>query len=137
MGMRVVALCYEMLGINTELDIVRKGGVVTGKILDKLFILDRKHRIKDRMIAGLTFAYHQIYNQINKAQTEMQEEPVPGPGSRRGPARDTGRPSDRGGRRPLDSAGPGPEKRRSLPDERESDWRRPPPYEDEDRRPMR
>ena len=71
MGMRVVALCEEMLGINSELQILRKGGVVSGRVLDKVFILDRKHRIKDRLIAGATFAYGQISSQMNRVQSDM------------------------------------------------------------------
>ena len=115
--MRVVALCYEILGINHELDIIRKGGVVAGKILDKIFILDRKHRIKDRLIAAGSFAYRQIYKQINKVQDEMQEEPVTGrPDGRRGPAEDTGRPGERRGRAPDGERGPPGERRRPPPE---------------------
>ncbi|CAB9511588.1 expressed unknown protein [Seminavis robusta] len=75
MGMRVVALCEEFLGINAELEILRKGGVVTGKVLDKLLILDRQHRIKDRLISGATFLFGQISNQVNRVQSDMQQPP--------------------------------------------------------------
>jgi hypothetical protein len=76
MGMRVVALCQEFLGINSELEILRKGGVVSGKLLDKALILDRQHRIKDRLISGGSFLVRQISNQVNRVQSEMQLQPV-------------------------------------------------------------
>ena len=60
MGMRLVAVVEEVLDINGELKVVQKSGVVAGRILDKLLILDSKHRIKDRIASGLTFAYNQI-----------------------------------------------------------------------------
>lgn len=74
MGMRVVALVEEFLGINTELEILSKGGVVSGKIFNKIMFLDSKHRIKDRIVAGASFAAGQISNQMNRVQSDMKQE---------------------------------------------------------------
>ena len=60
MGMRLVAVVEELLDINADLKVVQKSGVVAGRILDKILILDRKHSIKDRIAAGFTFLYEQI-----------------------------------------------------------------------------
>lgn len=60
MGMRLVAVVEELLDINADLKVVQKSGVVAGRILDKILILDRKHSIKDRIAAGFTFMYEQI-----------------------------------------------------------------------------
>ena len=104
MGMRVVALCEEFLGINSELEILRKGGVVSGKILDKVLILDRQHRIKDRLIAGGTFLFRQVSNQINRVQSDMQPQPDRRQdGTQRGDRYDDYRDNGRGrGDRPVD-----------------------------------
>ena len=60
MGMRLVAVVEELLDINAELKVVQKSGVVAGRILDKILILDRKHKVKDRIAAGFTFLYEQV-----------------------------------------------------------------------------
>ena len=133
MGMRVVALVEEFLGINSELKILQKGGVVSGKILDKIFILDRKHRIKDRLIAAASFAYRQVSNQVNRVQSEMQQKDD---GIERGPPRrrefEDG-PAD-GRRPPPRDFDEGTEGRRPPPRDYYDD-RRPPPRDYQDRRP--
>jgi hypothetical protein len=62
MGMRLVAVVEELTDINSELRVIPKAGVVAGKILDKILILDRKHSIKDRIAQGLTFLFDQVAN---------------------------------------------------------------------------
>ena len=93
MGMRVVALCEEMLRINTDLEILSKGGVVSGKIFNKIMFLDSKHRIKDRIVAGASFAAGQIANQMNRVQNDMNQE-----GGRDDKNRDGGGSGQPGGR---------------------------------------
>jgi len=74
MGMRLVALGEEIFGINTELGLLRKGGVVAGKVFDKILFLDRKHRIKDRLIAGASLAYDQVSSQMNSMQDNNERD---------------------------------------------------------------
>lgn len=71
-GMRVVSLAQEILQINYELELLSKFGVVSGKVLDKLLILDRKHRIKDRLVAGTSWAYDRISRTAAEVQNDMQ-----------------------------------------------------------------
>jgi hypothetical protein len=70
MGMRVVATGQELWNINVELELMHKVGVVSGKILDKLLILDRKHRIKDRILRGASFLYDQVSKAAVSATTQ-------------------------------------------------------------------
>jgi len=99
MGMRIVALIEEVLDINAELRVVQKLGTVSGKILDKILILDRKHRIKDRIISGVSFAYNQISRAARQEQTDFGDErrddgpPRRREGGRRGPRMDESRPN--------------------------------------------
>ena len=127
MGMRVVSLGQEMVGINSELELLRKLGVVSGKVFDKLMILDRKHRIKDRLVTGFSWAYDQVSRTASQVQNDMQSGPdEPPPVSNTG----TGIDSRRG-----DPNGRGPDRRepdrreldRREPDRREPDRRRGPP----------
>jgi len=74
MGMRVVALVGETMDINEELNVGRKVAVVAGKLLDKALILDRKHRIKDRVFSGVSWAYEKISSTVNNAKDDMGEE---------------------------------------------------------------
>lgn len=76
MGARVVELTYEVLRINRELALLRKFGVVSGKVLDKILIMDRKHRIKEKLIEGASFAYEQITRSMSSSKNDVQ---VPGP----------------------------------------------------------
>mmetsp|Transcript_13022 Transcript_13022/g.20255 ORF Transcript_13022/g.20255 Transcript_13022/m.20255 type:complete len:401 (-) Transcript_13022:52-1254(-) len=69
MGMRVVGLAQEVIEINAELGVLRKSAVVGGKILDKCLILDRKHRIKDRLAAGFQWGYNQVMRTVDQAQS--------------------------------------------------------------------
>ena len=84
MGMRVVTLVEEVIDINTELRVVQKVGVVSGKILDKILILDRKHRIKDRIVTGITY----MYDQVSRATGQGGENEDDNGGRRGRPRRD-------------------------------------------------
>lgn len=83
MGMRVVALVEEFLEINNELRVIQKLGTVSGKILDKILILDRKHRIKDRIAGGITYVYNQVSRAANPGSDSAE-----GGGPREGDRRD-------------------------------------------------
>jgi hypothetical protein len=112
MGMRVVSLGQEVLGINQELELLSKLGVVTGKVFDKCMILDRKHRIKDRLVTGFSWCYDKISRTASQVQNDMQakgdyEPPV----SRREP----------------DRRDPGRDRRREPPDNRDRERRGGPP----------
>lgn len=74
MGMRVVSLFEEVLSINSDLKMMTKVGIVSGKILDKVLVLDRKHRIKDRLIAAFSWAYEQVSRTAEQVQTDMRDE---------------------------------------------------------------
>ena len=76
MGMRLVATAGEAIEINQELDIATKVSVVVGKLLDKALILDRKHRIKDKLFTGATWIYDRISSTINNVQEDLNEEDV-------------------------------------------------------------
>ena len=77
MGMRVVSLTGECFDITSKLNIGRKSGIVGGKVLDKLLILDKKHRIKDRMTNSFSWIYQkalktksQVENDIRSSENE-------------------------------------------------------------------
>jgi hypothetical protein len=74
MGMRVVALAGEAIDINAELKIARKVSVVAGKLLDKALILDRKHRIKDKLVSGASWVYDKVSSTVNNVQNDMNQE---------------------------------------------------------------
>ena len=74
MGMRVVAVAQEAWTLQSELHLLSKFGTVAGKIADKLLILDRKHRIKDRVISSASFLYEQV---MRAAQQQQQPEAAP------------------------------------------------------------
>jgi len=73
MGMRIVALLGEAIDINSELRVAKKVGVVGSKILDKMLILDRKHRIKDKIFSSASWAYDKVSSTASKVQEDMQE----------------------------------------------------------------
>jgi hypothetical protein len=103
MGMRLVAVVEELLDINAELKVVQKSGVVAGRILDKILILDRKHSIKDRIASALTFMYEQIASATGRmdrrrGDTDREE-------GRRRDNRDDEQRRSRDDQRPLDRQG--------------------------------
>jgi hypothetical protein len=113
MGMRVVAVAREAWTLQSELRLLSKFGTVSGKIADKLLILDRKHRIKDRVISGATFLYEQV---MRAAQQQSSPQAEPDEHRRRRPDRPPPPPQDYDGFSPP------------YPDEgREADYDRHPP----------
>lgn len=73
MGMRVVALTGEAMRINADLRIASKVLIVSGKVFDKIMILDRKHRIKDRIVKGATMAYDMASRTFTSVQSDIQQ----------------------------------------------------------------
>eukprot|EP00934_Nitzschia_sp_Nitz4_P008215 Nitzschia sp. Nitz4//scaffold208_size52459//14211//15336//NITZ4_006808-RA/size52459-augustus-gene-0.2-mRNA-1//1//CDS//3329541645//8205//frame0 len=57
MGMRVVAWVQAWIQIQRQLDILPKTMVVFSRILDRLLILDRQHRLRDRLMGWLQSLY--------------------------------------------------------------------------------
>lgn len=120
MGMRVVSLAQEVLEINSELRILPKLAVVSGKIFDRIMILDRKHRIKDKIVATVSWGYEQVTRTAQKVQEdEMGRDGDDGRGGdrRRGGDDRRGEPPRRGGN---DRSGNGG---RSFERERDGDRR--------------
>lgn len=72
MGMKVVAAVEELIFMQSELSIVSKTMTVANRILDKLLILDRKHRIKDKIIRFVQWGYDKTMNTISEAQASTQ-----------------------------------------------------------------
>lgn len=73
MGMRVVALLGEAVDINAELNVTRKVTVVIGKVIDKLMILDRKHRIRDKIFKGAAATYDTLSSTVSRVQEDIQD----------------------------------------------------------------
>jgi hypothetical protein len=120
MGMRVVSLLEEVMAINAELRILSKGATVSGKIFDKIMILDRKHRIKDKIVTVFSFAYDAVSKTASKVQSDMKDDDDNRGGERsRGDAR---RGDDRG------------DERRGEPRRRDEGWRNEPRRSDERRK---
>eukprot|EP00978_Attheya_sp_CCMP212_P003511 scaffold7237_cov28-Attheya_sp.AAC.1 len=93
MDMWVVSVGQEILTINSELHLVHTTGVVVGKIVDKMLILDRKHSIKDRAIRAGQWAYTTLSHtaagvQANMNTSSSQSQPSPPPPSQRPRRRD-------------------------------------------------
>ncbi|KAL3792513.1 hypothetical protein HJC23_008435 [Cyclotella cryptica] len=74
MGMRVVGMIQLVLSINSELRILSKAGTVGGLIFDKIMIMDRKHRIKDKIIALCRWAYDKVSNTAAEMQADLNED---------------------------------------------------------------
>jgi hypothetical protein len=55
MGMRVVALVRISVSIERDVQLGRHSAAVAGKLLDTLLILDRKHRLKDKLVAATSW----------------------------------------------------------------------------------
>jgi hypothetical protein len=58
MGMRVVALARTSVYMERELHLGRHSAAVAGKLLDTVLILDRKHRLKDKLVAVTSWIIH-------------------------------------------------------------------------------
>lgn len=74
MGMRIVGLVQLVLAINSELQILRKSATVGGLIFDKFMILDRKHRIKDRIVAICKWGYEKVSRTAEQVKEDIQDE---------------------------------------------------------------
>jgi hypothetical protein len=115
LGMRLVALIKLLLKTNAELRITQQTGFVAGEILDKLLVLDRKHRVREQLGRTIQFLYRQTTQTMSSVSSNVQQ---------RQRDRDSNteiRGADNGGRRTMRRPPP------SRNDERDSDQRRPPP----------
>eukprot|EP00569_Conticribra_weissflogii_P004346 CAMPEP_0171343270 /NCGR_PEP_ID=MMETSP0878-20121228/16701_1 /TAXON_ID=67004 /ORGANISM="Thalassiosira weissflogii, Strain CCMP1336" /LENGTH=582 /DNA_ID=CAMNT_0011846181 /DNA_START=125 /DNA_END=1873 /DNA_ORIENTATION=+ len=74
MGMRVVGLFQVVLTINSELKILSKTATVGGLIFDKIMIMDRKHKIKDKIVAICRWGYDKVSRTASQIQEDMQQE---------------------------------------------------------------
>lgn len=77
MGMRIVGLVRVALDINTDLRILGKAATVGGLIFDKIMIVDRKHRIKDKIVGICKWGYDKVSRTAEQVKDEMQEERRP------------------------------------------------------------
>jgi len=119
MGMKVVSTCQEVLYIQKELSVVSKSMVVANRILDKLLILDRKHKIKDKVVALVKWIYDKGSGVVQEAQAGIQ---------RRGEESNKKDDDDSGRRRERDYDDRNDGRRRERDyDERSDERRRPPP----------
>eukprot|EP00984_Skeletonema_dohrnii_P019661 scaffold9451_cov103-Skeletonema_dohrnii-CCMP3373.AAC.5 len=124
MGMRLVGLVQVVTSINSELRILGKAATVGGLIFDKMMILDRKHRVKDKFVAVCKFAYDKVSRTANLVQEDIKEDR--GDDRRdRPPRRDYDDDDDRRGGRPS-------RPRRDF-DDSDDDRRGRPPRRDRDR----
>jgi len=72
MGMRVVGLVQLILAINSELRILGKTAKVSGLIFDKIMIMDRKHRIKDKIAAICKWGYEKVVPDQIKEEVQVE-----------------------------------------------------------------
>ena len=77
MGMRLVGLVRVALAINSELRILGKTATVGGLVFDKVMIVDRKHRIKDKIVAICKWGYEKVSRTAEQVKEEMQDERTP------------------------------------------------------------
>lgn len=74
MGMRIVGLVQLVLAINSELRILGKSATVGGLIFDKFMIMDRKHRIKDRIVTICKWGYDKVSTTAEQVKEDMEDE---------------------------------------------------------------
>lgn len=74
MGMRLVGLIQVVLAINSELRILGKAATVGGLIFDKVMIMDRKHRIKDKIVAICKWGYDKVSKTAEQVKEDLQDE---------------------------------------------------------------
>ena len=74
MGMRLVGLVREAMAINSDLRILGKTATVGGHVFDKLMIMDKKHRIKDKIVAIFKWGHDKIATTAEQVKDEMQDE---------------------------------------------------------------
>jgi hypothetical protein len=74
LGMRVVAFIQELWKIVQSLGIIPKAAIVTGQIIDKCMILDRQHKVKDKLFALCQVGYVKILQTVNTIQQSSQQQ---------------------------------------------------------------
>jgi len=74
MGMRVVSLMEEMMDVVGELGLARKGGYTAGKIFDRMMFLDRKHGIRKKVGAGISFIAERVSRTASEVKADMDED---------------------------------------------------------------
>ena len=100
LGMRVIALLQELWEIQAQLKLIPKAAVVSGQLIDRAMILDRKHRVKDRFLALVTSSYNRVMEMTSTTGEGRDER------SRRGRQEDGG-----GGRNTEERPPPDPARR--------------------------
>jgi hypothetical protein len=76
-GMRVASAVGELSEIQTNLAIITKATVVSSQIIDQAMVLDRKHRVKDRLFSLASKGY----DQARKLASQIHEQQRGGPGA--------------------------------------------------------
>ena len=74
MGMRIVGLVQLVLAVNSELQILGKSATVGGLIFDKLMIMNRKHWIKDKIVAICQWGYDKVSRTAEQVKEDMEDE---------------------------------------------------------------
>ena len=74
LGLRAAALAGEAWNIQDELAIGPKAGKVASRLLDKLLILDRKHRLKDKIVGVSGWAFEQVSRAVSQVQESRDED---------------------------------------------------------------
>ena len=74
MGARLVALGKVVVETNSQLKLVSKTMIVAGNILDKVLILDRKHKIKEKIVNASTVLYEQVMKTVQQMQSGMKDQ---------------------------------------------------------------
>lgn len=69
-GMRVVKAVGELWEIQADLQIIPKATVVSSQLIDRVMILDRKHRVKDRFLSLASKGYEQA----TKVAAQIQQQ---------------------------------------------------------------
>lgn len=72
MGMRVVRGATELWEIQADLQIIPKATVVSSQMIDKVMILDRKHRVKDRFLSLANKGYAQATKVADQIQQQQR-----------------------------------------------------------------
>ena len=70
MGMRVVAMVQELWDIQAQLSIVPKAAMVSSQLIDRLLILDRQHKVKDRFLNVVNTGYEQVLKTASRVQEQ-------------------------------------------------------------------
>mmetsp|Transcript_48706 Transcript_48706/g.72308 ORF Transcript_48706/g.72308 Transcript_48706/m.72308 type:complete len:520 (-) Transcript_48706:123-1682(-) len=73
MGMKVVSLVEEIIVINSEISLFSKISTVGGKVFDKIMVLDRQHKIKEKVVAAFSYIMGKISRVASQVQADMQD----------------------------------------------------------------